>query len=100
MIKNINIENRVNKYTKESETYITMTMDIDGREYTGEAKMIWREKQTENDYDAHWATLIYVPFQNIREENLMIFEKDRLDDAIEKAKMYLEYFLSDCMICR
>ena len=95
MIKNINIENRVNKYTKEMETYITMDMDIDGREYTGEAKMIWRR----NDHDPHWATLISVPFKTVREENLMIFEKDKLDDAIEKAKMYLEDYLSGCTTC-
>lgn len=72
---------------------ITLTIENN----TGTAEIKWI---AENQYSvAHYAAFISVPYQNSRWENLFIYDKDKLPEAIEKAKQYLEMDLSRCTLC-
>ena len=72
---------------------ITLTVE----DHTGTAKIEWI---AENQYSvAHYAAFISVPYQNSRWENLFVYDKDKLSEAMEKAKQYLEMVLSRCTLC-
>lgn len=72
-----------------------ITLTIEGN--TGTAKIEWI---AENKYSvAHYAAFISVPYQNSRWENLFIYDKDKLQEATEKAKQYLEMALLRCGLC-
>ena len=68
---------------------------VEGR--TGVAEIKWIE---ENQWNvAHYEAFILVPFQNSRWENLFVYDKEKLAEAREKAKQYLEMALSRCTLC-
>ena len=70
-------------------------MVINGRKGIAEVKWI-----QESEYSAaHYAALISVPFQNSRWENLFVYNKNELDEALDKAKEYLEMALERCTLC-
>lgn len=72
-----------------------ITLMVDG--HTGTAEIKWI---AENQWSvAHYGAFISVPFQNSRWENLFIYDKEKLPEAIEKAKVYLETALSRCTLC-
>ena len=72
-----------------------ITLKIDG--YTGTAEVKWIEETQWSI--AHYEAFISVPFQNSRWENLFIYSKEKLTEATEKAKQYLEMALSHCTLC-
>ena len=72
-----------------------ITLTVDG--LTGTAEIKWIE---ENQWSvAHYEAFISVPFQNSRRENLFVYDKEKLAEATEKAKEYLEMTLSRCTLC-
>ena len=72
-----------------------ITLKVDG--HTGTAEVKWIE---ENQWSvAHYEAFISVPFQNSRWENLFVYGKEKLAEATEKAKQYLEMDLSRCTLC-
>ena len=71
-----------------------ITSEVNG--YAGSAEIRW----VENKWGvAHYEAFISVPFQNSGWENLFIYSKDKLTEATEKAKQYLETALSRCALC-
>lgn len=71
-----------------------ITLTVDGRTGTAEIKWI-----AENQWSvAHYEAFISVPFQNSRWENLFIYNKEKLAEATEKVKEYLEMTLSRCTL--
>ena len=59
-----------------------ITLTVDGLTGTAEIKWI-----VENQWSvAHYGAFISVPFQNGRWENLFVYDKEKLSEAIEKAK--------------
>lgn len=65
--------------------------------HSGEAEVRWIQ---ESEYSAaHYAAFISVPYQNSRWESLFIYNKNELDEAIDKAKVYLEIALERCTLC-
>lgn len=73
----------------------TITLTVDG--HTGTAEIKWI---AENQWSvAHYGAFISVPFQNGRWENLFVYDKEKLSEAIEKAKEHLEMALSRCTLC-
>ena len=69
-------------------------MTVNG--YSGSAEIEWIP---DNKYSvAHYESLISVPFKNCRFENLFIYDKNKLDEAIEKAKRYLRSELQRCTL--
>lgn len=76
-----------------SKNLITLTVG----NYTGTAEIKWIK---ETPYtSAHYGAFITVPFQDSRWENLFVYAKDNLSEAIEKGKCYLEMALSRCTLC-
>lgn len=72
-----------------------ITLTIDG--YTGKAEIKWFE---ENQWSvAHYEAFLSVPFQNSKWINLFVYNKEKLTEAIGKAKQYLEIGLSRCTLC-
>ena len=72
-----------------------ITLTIEG--YTGTVKVKWIP---ENQWNvAHYGAFISVPYQNSRWENLFVCDKEKLTEATEKAKQYLEMALSRCTLC-
>lgn len=72
----------------------TITLTVDG--HTGMAKIKWVE---ENQFSvAHYVAFISVPFQNGRTENLFVYRKEKISEAIDKARSYLEMALSRCTL--
>lgn len=68
---------------------------INGRNGIAEVKWI-----QESEYSiAHYAAFISVPFQDSRWENLFVYNKNELDKAVDKAKVYLEMALERCTLC-
>ena len=71
------------------------TLTIEGHTGTAEVKWI-----PENQWNvAHYGAFISVPYQNSRWENLFVYDKEKLTEATEKAKQYLEMALSRCTLC-
>lgn len=65
--------------------------------HNGVAEVRWIP---ESEYSlAHYAAFISVPYQNSRWENLFVYDKNELDEAIDKAKVYLEITLKRCTLC-
>lgn len=70
-------------------------MTING--YKGTAEVRWIQK---SEYSvAHYAAFISVPFQDSRWESLFVYNKNKLDEAVDKAKDYLEIALERCTLC-
>jgi len=71
-------------------------MTVNGN--TGGVEVRWIP---DNKYsEAHYAAFISVPFKDGRWEHLFIYDKSKLDEAIEKAKSYLKSELRTCtLIC-
>lgn len=70
-------------------------MVINGRKGIAEVKWI-----SESEYSlAHYAAFISVPYQNSRWEDLFVYDKNKLDEAVDKAKAYLEMALKRCTLC-
>ena len=70
-------------------------LTIDGLSAVAELKWIG-----ENQWSvAHYAAFISVPFQNSKWENLFVYDKEKLKEATQKAKQYLEMALSRCTLC-
>lgn len=65
--------------------------------HTGIAQVRWMEADEWNV--AHYAALISVPFQNGRWQHLFVFDKEKLPEAIEKAKEILTIYLLRCTAC-
>lgn len=72
-----------------------ITLTVEGN--TGIAKIEWIE---ENQYSvAHYVAFILAPYQNSRWESLFVYDKDKLPEAMKKAKQYLEMALLRCTLC-
>ena len=72
----------------------TITLTVNGN--TGTAEIKWVE---ENQFSvAHYVAFISVPFQNGRTENLFVYRKEKIAEAIDKARNYLEMALSRCTL--
>ena len=72
-----------------------ITLKVNGN--IGSAEIRWVEK---NQWGvAHYEAFISVPFQNSGRENLFIYSKEKLTEATEKARQYLEMALSRCTLC-
>ena len=65
--------------------------------HTGIAQVRWIE--ADEWTVAHYAALISVPFQNGRWQHLFVFDKEKLAEAKQVAKEYLEMDLSRCTLC-
>lgn len=65
--------------------------------FTGTAEIKWFE---ENQWSvAHYEAYISVPFQKCSWENLFVYDKLEVSDAIEKAKQHLKMALLSCTLC-
>lgn len=65
--------------------------------HTGIAQVRWIE--ADEWTVAHYAALISVPFQNDRWESLFVVDKEKLPEAIERAKEILTIYLLRCTAC-
>lgn len=70
-------------------------MIINGYKGTAEVRLIQKSEYSV----AHYAAFISVPFQDSRWENLFVYNKNKLDEAVDKAKDYLEIALERCTLC-
>ena len=72
----------------------TITLTVDGN--TGTAEIKWVE---ENKFcAAHYVAFVSVPFQRSQTENLFVYDKEKIAEAIDKARSYLEMALSRCTL--
>jgi len=63
---------------------------------SGTAEVIWIPDSIYSV--AHYETLLSVPFQDSKWEHLFIYDKSKLDEAIEKAKENLKFRLQRCTL--
>jgi hypothetical protein len=66
-------------------------MTANGHSGTAEIKWMY-------DRECYYA-FITVPYQDTKWQNLFVYDKDKLIEATEKAKQYLEIYLSYCTLC-
>lgn len=75
--------------TEKKHTTITIT-----KQYTGTAKVKWIP---ENRWSVgHYEAFICVPFKDTFWESLFVYDKENLDEAVEKAAKWLDYHLEHC----
>ena len=65
--------------------------------YTGTAEVKWFDKN--NWSVAHYEAFISVPFKNSSWENLFVYDKLEVLEAMENAKQHLEMALLSCTLC-
>ena len=65
--------------------------------HTGIAQVRWME--ADEWTVAHYAALISVPFCSDKWEHLFVVDKEKLPEAIDKAKEILEIYLLRCTAC-
>ena len=72
----------------------TITLTVDG--HTGTAEIKW---SAENQWSvAHYVAFVSVPFKKSQTQNLFVYDKEKIAEAIDKARNYLEMALSRCTL--